>query len=256
MPNNNNFSQKWFWILLNSFLVVAIAFGIKVLFFSSFFSPLRTVSVSAEGRAIVAPDIAEIYFSVVSEGKDPKVVQESNTKKMNDAIDFVKSQGIPAVDIKTSNYSLIPRYDYNPRPDLYPTKTEQIIGYVLTQTVNVTVRDLEKTGAILGGLPSHGINQIENVSYMVDDPDAFLADARTEAFTKARAKADAMAKANRAKIRRVVTFGESTGGYPIFYKGEAYGRGGATDVASVPAPQIEPGTDEITVQVSVTYELW
>ena len=252
---NNNSVQKIFWILINGFLVVTIIFGVKLLFFSSLFAPTRTLTVSADGRAVVAPDIADLSFSVVSEGKDPKVIQASNTEKMNKAIGFIKSQGIPDADIKTSNYSLMPQYDYNIRPDVYYSQSNKIVGYTLFQTVNIKVRDLEKMGAILGGLPENGINQIDNVNYRVDDPNSFLKNARDEAFAKAREKAESMARANKTKIRRVVTFGESTGGYPLFYKGEAIGRGGA-DTASVPAPQVEPGTEEITVNVSVTYELW
>jgi uncharacterized protein len=131
--------------------------------------------------------------------------------------------------------------------------TPRIIGYTLTQTVLVKVRDLEKVPAIVGGLPSRGINQIEQISFDIDDHDRYLNDARAEAFRKARAKADAMAKANGVRVRKVVTFSENTGGFPIPYlRAEALGGGG--DFGGAP-PQIEPGTQDVTVQVSVTYEI-
>jgi len=75
-------------------------------------------------------------------------------------------------------------------------------------------------------------------------------------FVKARDKAEAMAKQNGVKIKRVVTFSESReGGFipPLFapLSEPAVGRseGGFT------APTIEPGSQEVTVRVSVTYEI-
>jgi uncharacterized protein len=246
-----------FWKLLNAALVLMVVFGLKVLFIGEIVPPYatRTVTVSAEGKATVSPDIARISFSVVSEGKDPKVIQEENTKKMNSAIAFIKEQGVDAKDIKTSNYNLYPKYDYNPKP-YAGTVTPMITGYTVTQTVSVKLRDLTKVGDVLGGLPALGVNQIEQVSFDVDDPDTYLNTAREEAFAKARAKAEAMAKMNGSRIRRVITFSESGGGYPIpmYYKGlmAADGRGG---VESAPAPALEPGSQDVNVSVTVTYEI-
>ncbi len=246
-----------FWKLLNAVLVLSIVFGLKVLFTGELTPPYtsRTITVSAEGKATVAPDIARLSFSVVTEGKDPKVIQEENTKKMNSAIEFVKASGVEDKDIKTSNYNLYPRYYYDPKP-LGTVESPSIIGYTVTQTVSVKVRDLEKVGEILGGLPGKGINQIEQVTFDIDDPDRYLNEAREEAFTKARDKAEAMARMNNSRIRRVITFSEGGGGYPIpiYYKAEmaSDGRGGAV---GAPAPALEPGSQDVTVSVSVTYEI-
>ena len=174
---------------------------------------------------------------------------------MNAAIDFVKSQGIAKEDIKTANYGLYPRYDYiRTSADVYPGGKQVLSGYTITQTVNVKVRDAERVSPILAALPEKGINQVESVSFEVDDPERYLNEAREEAFAKARAKADAMASANGVKVRRVVTFSESTGGYPVYFKAEAFGMGGAPDAAPTP-PQIKPGSQDISVTVSVTYEI-
>jgi uncharacterized protein YggE len=247
--------KELLWKLLNAVLVLLVIFGIKILFMGEIVPPYatRTITVSAEGKTTVVPDIARVSFSVVTEGKDPKVIQEENTKKMNSAIEFVKGTGVEAKDIKTSNYNLYPRYDYDPKP-LSGSQTPYIIGYTVTQTVSLKIRDLEKVGEILGGLPEKGVNQIEQVSFDVDDPDAYLNEAREEAFTKARAKAEAMAKMNGSRIRRVITFSEGGGGYPVpmYFKAEAMmdgGRGGAV------APSLEPGSQDVTVSVSVTYEI-
>jgi uncharacterized protein len=240
-------------ILRNTFLVVGIftlVVGANVaLKWSLSLYPSKTIYVSAEGKATVSPDIGKISFSVVSEGKNPQVLQENNAKKMTSAIDFVKNLGVNSKDIKTTNYNLSPRYEYDET-----TRKSYISGYTLTQTALVKVRDLDRVAEVLGGLSELGVNQISSVSFEIDEPDKYLAEARSEAFAKAHEKAKEMAMLNGVKIKRVVNFSEYRGG-PIYpYYGETAGRGGDM-VSSSYLPPIEPGTEEITIQVNITYEI-
>ncbi len=165
--------------------------------------PIRTITVSAEGKTTVSPDIAKLSFSVISEGANPKTLAENNNKKMTAAIDFVKSKGIDEKDIKTTQYDLAPRYEYDEK-----TKKTFISGYTLTQTVLVKIRDLNKTAEVLGGLPPLGINQISSISFEIDEPEKYLSDARDKAFDKAKEKAMAMAEKNGVKLGRVINFYE------------------------------------------------
>ena len=210
--------------------------------------PTKTFSVSAEGKVIVSPDIAKFTFSVVSEGKDVKVLTEANNKAMNTAVEFVKSNSIDEKDIRTTQYDLSPRYEYDEK-----TRKTSISGYALTQTVLVKVRDLAKVADIVGGLPALGINQIGSISFEVDDDEKYLAEARRLAFEKAKVKAQEVASQNGVSIGDIVGFWES-GVQPYYSSNEkAVGMGG--DGAITIAPQIQPGTQEITVQVSISYEI-
>lgn len=252
MPKTEK-SKDWFWLLLNVVLVVLVLAGLvslKTLYRYGKSLPVsRTITVSAEGKTAVLPDIASFTFSVVAEGKDPDAVAKENNEKINQALSFVKEQGVADKDIKTIGYDLSPVYDYDK-----DRRTSFISRYRLTQTISVKIRDFSKIGNILGALPGFGINQIGSLSFSVDEPDVYLNQAREQAFQKARAKAEAMAKQNKTRIARVVTFSEFSGGYPpfpIFAKAEIGGFGG-----DIVAPRIEPGSQEVTVNVSVTYEIW
>lgn len=245
--------KSYFWVILNVVLVIAgiflIVAGRAVWRQSAALAPERTITVSAEGKATIAPDLATFSFSVVSQGVDPVKLQNDNNAKVNAAIDFVKAQGVEAKDIKTSDYNLSPNYVWNQK-----TGKSSIDGYTLNQSVVVKVRDLSKVAVLLGGLPSKGINQLGGVNFSVEDQDKYLNAAREEAFTKARAKAEAMAKYSGARLGRVVTFNESGGGYPgpIYYAKEmSADHGGSVP----PTPTIEPGSQEVTVNISVVYEL-
>lgn len=205
----------------------------------------HALTLSESGKATVVPDTAEIEFSVISEAKAPQDAQRDNTQKMNAITQFVKDRGIDAKDIKTAAYSLYPKYDYDKgRAD--------IIGYTLTQSLRVKVRDTEKLGLLLDGATSQGANQVGNISFFVDDPDQFKQEARKKAVEKVRAKADELARLMGVRLGRVVSFTESSGGMPpVFYaKAEAEGFGGGA-----PIPQVEAGTQDITVTVAVTYEI-
>ena len=256
MPVKPEVTKKVFWILLNVVLVVVVILGfsaVKALWrYGGSVYPSRVVSVSAQGKVTVSPDIATLSFSVISEGTDPEKLQADNTDRVNAALDFVKSEGVDAKDIKTAGYNLSPRYEYDEK-----TRKTTIGGYVLTQSVAVKIRDLTKVGKIFGGLPARGVNEISGLVFSVEDPDKFLNEARQEGFDKARAKAKSMAEQNHARLGSVITFNESGGGYPmpIYATAESIGKGGDMG-GPVPAPTIEPGSQDVTVWVNVTYEIW
>lgn len=229
----------------------------SILFYSLFWGPAKkfgdslisakTVSVSAEGKVTVSPDIAKISFSVVSEGVNPKALAEDNNKKMNSAINLIKSQGVDEKDIKTVEYNLNPRYEYDKK-----TKKTFISGYSLTQSVLVKVRDLDKTAEILAGLPELGINQIGQISFEIDEPEKYLVEARDQAFNKAKIKAGEMAAKNGVRLGKVINFSDYQSGPIPYYN--SFGKGGQMEALSS-APSIQPGSQEVTVNVSVTYEI-
>jgi len=253
--NNNNLEslKKYFWAFLNLLLIVLVVLGIFSISalrrYVDSTSSNRVISVSAEGKTVVTPDIAKVNFSVVTEGSDTVRISEENIKKMNKAIDFVKSEGIKSEDIQTAGYNLSPRYEYNES-----TRKTFISGYTLTQTVYIKIRDFSKISNILGTLPGLGINDISSLSFSIEDQDESLRVARDQAFGKALVKAKEMAKQNGVRIKRVVTFYENQNNYPVYAKQVNYAMGAAVS-ESVPSPSIEPGSQEVTVNVSITYEI-
>ncbi len=257
MPtSNNNFEniKTIFWALFTLLVAVAI---INVVFFvmpllskwANSFYPSRTIIISAEGKTTAGPDLADISFSVVSQGGNPDTLASNNNDKMNAVLQFVKSQGIADADVKTTNYNLAPNYEYDKNP-----QRNYISGYTLTQTVDVKVRDLSKVASVVGGLAPLGVNQIGNVNFTFADQEKYLAIARADAFSKAKEKAQEMAAEAGVSLGRVISVSEyGTPPVPIYANAErALGVGGAV-AASVPT--IEPGTQDITDQVSIVYEI-
>lgn len=204
----------------------------------------HTISFSGEGKIKAVPDTARFEAGLVTEGKDSITVQNENSEKINRVIKYLKGRGIADTDIKTSQYNLSPKYDY--------VKGKTILsGYILNQSLTVTVRDINKVGEFLDGAVVNGANQINSVSMFVDKPEELKAKAREAAVEAARTKAALTASAAGFRLGRLVGFSESTGEEPrIFY--EALGKGGGVAPSS---PQIEPGSQEIVITVNLTYQL-
>ena len=236
-----------FFVVLSAAVVYSIFWGPAKKYGDSLY-PARTVWVSAEGKVTVSPDIAKVSFSVVSEGADPRQLADDNNRKMEAAIKVAEGNGVKDDDVKTTQYNLYPRYEYDEK-----SRKTFISGYVLTQTVLVKIRDLDKVAEILSGLPETGINQIGQVSFEIDDPEKFLREARQKAFAKAGEKAGEMAAQNGVRLGKIITFSEyAAAPGPKYYEG-AMG-GGEADFMRT-APPIQPGTEELTAQVSIQYEV-
>jgi uncharacterized protein YggE len=216
--------------------------------------PTRTVNVSASGKATVRPDVALVSFSVVNEGTSTQAITDENNQRVNRVISYLKEQGIAEEDIKTTGYSLQPVYT---QPTMYSSGfAPSIARYSLTQTVQAKVRDFSKVSAIMGEVVSMGVNRLNNISFIVDDQEKYLAEARAEAFKKAAEKAEIMAEQSGIKLGKVVSVNEYGGPqpYPYYDKVSAVaGMGGAEQ--RIAAPDIQPGTSELEVQVNIVYEI-
>jgi uncharacterized protein len=171
---------------------------------------------------------------------------------MNSVIAFVKSQGVSEKDIKTTGYNLYPTNRWDPK-----TGEQIATGFEASQTVTIKLRNIdtttEKANTIAGGLVPAGASQVYGINYEIENPEAQRAQARQIAFNNAFEKARSMAAQNHVQIARVITFTESPS-YdrgPIMYA--AMNKG--ADAAASVAPDIQPGSEQVMVTVSVTYEI-
>ncbi|OGZ02080.1 MAG: hypothetical protein A2430_01370 [Candidatus Liptonbacteria bacterium RIFOXYC1_FULL_36_8] len=217
-------------------------------------STFRSFSVSGDGKVVAVPDIASVTFKVITQGgRDVGVLQKENSGKMNKAIDFVKSNNINNKDIKTESYNIEPRYQYDSCRSGGTCLPSEIIGYTITNSTAVKIRDFSKISDILSGVVKNGANSVSNVSFTEDDPEKTKNEARTKAIESARAKAEIIAESAGFRVGRLLSVDE--GWATPSYK---YGIGGATMEASSsisPAPSIEPGSEEVSISVNLRYEI-
>ena len=214
----------------------------------------NTITVSDTGEIYAKPDLALISFSVKTEAKQVSEAMSENTKKMNAVIDFVKGEGVEEKDLKTTSFNIYPRYEWHKEIGIppYPEGKRVLVGYEVTQRLQVKIRDMEKIGKIIEGATAAGTNQVGDLQFTIDNQDVFKAQARKQAIDKTKAKAKELASQLGVNLVRITNFSESSV-LPRYYVGfkETVGMGGA----EAPTPQIETGENKITVTVTITYEI-
>ena len=247
-------------------MIGVIAFSIAMLSYVRSYSrsiepsTFRSFSVSGEGKVVAIPDIAQFNFSVITQsGRDIAVLQRENTDKVNAIIDFVKSKNIEAKDIKTQNYNLDPRYQFFTCPfesrETKPCPPPEIVGYTINQTVSIKIRDFSKIGDILAGVVEKGANNVSQLSFEIDEPTKVQNEAREEAIKKAKEKANLIARAGGFKVGRLLSINEGFGPIPMREQFLALEAKGSEGPAPLPAPTIEPGSQEVSVSVNLVYEI-
>lgn len=216
--------------------------------------PARTFSVDGSADVDVTPDVALFTATVTTEGgQDVAALQTTNSEKMNAINAFVKEQGIKDKDLKTLQYNLSPRYGSSSCTPTGYCPPATIVGYTLTQNLEVKVRDTEKLSGLLSGVVEKGANTVSDVRFVLDDDTDAKNEAREEAIAKAKAKAQATAKAAGFRLGKLVTLYEMSDPTEPYYGG----MGGAMELSAKAdvAPTIEPGTQTTKVTVTLTYEV-
>ena len=201
----------------------------------------NTITFSGTGEIFAKPDLVITSFSVITQVKTVAEALSGNTKKMNAVIDFMKSQEIAEKDLKTTNFSISPRYEWQDKGS-----KQVLVGYEVNQSLEVKIRDLIKVGLILQGGADAGANQVGNLNFTIDKEDELKSQARKLAIDQAKSKAKELADQLGIKLVKIVSFSE--GGYrdyaPISFSLE-----------KAVAPQIQTGENKIEVTVNITYEI-
>jgi len=193
-------------------------------------------SITVQGTASVAsvPDRAELSFGVESQGQTAKAALAANAAEMRRVIAAVKAAG--GTGVRTQSVSLSPRYD----------EQNQVQGFVATNSVAATIKEIAKAGALIDAAVDAGANQVYGPSLARGDQGQLYRDALKAAVADARASAQALAAASNLALGRITSIVEGGGSAPqplaVADK--------AMEAGSTP---IEPGTQQTTASVSVTF---
>jgi uncharacterized protein YggE len=203
-----------------------------------------TIVVSGTGRVAVEPDIADLRLGVSVSRDSVTEARSEAARTMSAILEAVAAAGVAPRDVRTSQLSVQPRYDY--RDGRPPT----LVGYDLANVVEVTVRDLPAVAAVVDDALRAGATSLDGLSFRVDDPTEPERTARIAAVAAARARADVLAEAAGVTVAGVADIVEG-GPPPSFPRAKAERMMLAAD-ASTP---VAAGTTDITVTVTVTYRI-
>ena len=196
----------------------------------------RSITAIGAGAALSTPNRAAFSFGVTTQARSAAAALNGCSTDMRKVIDALKRAGVAARDIQTSSVSLSPRYSAN---------GEDIAGFTASNTVNATIRNVSRSGAVIDAAVGAGANQVYGPSFTRSDEAVLYRRALAAAVANARGKAQTLARAGKVRLGRVLSIIESsTGPVPLAEKAAA-----ARDVG---AP-IEPGTQRIEASVTVEF---
>jgi uncharacterized protein YggE len=205
----------------------------------------KLIYTSTTGEVLARPDQAEISLAVQTENTDAQVAQQSNAERMASTIAALQQAGIPADKIKTTGYNIYPVYD----------DTDSILGskvrfYRVTNTLRITLTDINRAGEIVDLAVAHGVNQVNSISFTLSENQqkALRSDALRDAMSRSRSDADTVASAGGLTIVGIQTITVSGGYYPVAVSDYRYTEG-ATKVST----PLVPGDVTVSASVSVTY---
>jgi len=256
--------------LLVLLVVLSVYFGVRAL--SEFRaygmmggSDSRTITMTGHGEVTAVPDIASVYFSINKEAKTVKAAQDAVAEVESKVLAFLREQGIEDKDIKTSNASFYPKYEYKAgvqigmpcTPDYCPPPgggKSVIVGYEASESITVKVRNTDNAGKVIEGLGALGVSSLNGPDFTIDEEDTLKAQARKEAIEEAKTKAELLAKDLGVRLGRVASFNES-GNYPMYYSRDAMMAQSAPESVVAGKAELPKGENTISVDVTITYEI-
>lgn len=204
------------------------------------------ITVDGVGTADSPPDIGLIDIGVSIEASTVAGARDLAAQAANDVIESIKDNGVQDDDVKTLNFSVDPRYEYpqNAAP--------RIVGYAVSNTVSVTVRDLDRLGEIIDDAVTAGGDaiRISSIRFDIDDRTAARQQARERAMDDARRKAEQLARLAVVSLGKPLSIVETAAGSPspIIYDASAYAR-------AAESTPIETGTASTEVRVTVRWAI-
>lgn len=207
--------------------------------------PLRTLSVSGRGLVSAPPDMAVIQAGVQTRAESASEALRANSAAMAEVLDALRAHDIAERDIQTINFRVQPEY----RHDRNSSQSE-LIGYQAGNDVRVRVRELDRLGVLLDALVAAGSNQLQGISFAIDDTVALLDQARDRAVRDARRKAERYAAAAGVQVSNVLSINEAGAEIP-----RPLMRMAAAEMDMGSSVPIASGEQELGVSVNVVFEL-
>lgn len=238
-------------------VIGATTFFILLFTFTKIFGPIpfavnsvtttksTTFDVTGEGKVTVVPDIASVSVGIRSQGSTVKIAQDQINSVINKVSQAIKDLGVDKKDIQTTNYSIYPDYDYS-------GSSQRIKGYNASTNLSIKVRDTDKVNSVIDTATSNGANEVSGISFEVDDRAKAENEAREKAVAEAKKKAENASKIAGFRLGKIVNYSESFDDFPRPLPLRA---AGAAEVEDKPT-QIEPGTTQVSVTVTLSYEIY
>ncbi len=229
----------------------------------------QNVYVNGHADAYLKPDTLLFHLSVNEEGKTVTEATQKSAEKINKAIAVLKANGVDEAQIKTTYYNVSDKHEnintpcaiVAPSVKMMSTQvvepcsnvSSRIIGSIVSQSLEVRVKDLDKRDKIVADLAAIAV-KIDGVSFTIFDIDAATADIRKEAIKNAKETAKKLQSQLGVDFGPVAGFSENTGGYNPYISARVESMAvDKTSNSMTPSPALPIGEQKVSVEVTLTY---
>jgi uncharacterized protein YggE len=158
------------------------------------------LSVSATGEAETRPDEARFQAGVENFAATGSAASTANAEDIAELVAALRAARVPEDDIQTRSVG-VTRIEWGDRRGQYQA----------SNIVAVTVREIERTDAVLGAATEAGANIVSGPELRLSNPEAAANSAYGAAYRAARSRAQAYAEAAGMKISRVLSIRDAGG---------------------------------------------
>ena len=149
------------------------------------------IHVSGVGTASAQPDIAVLSLGVEGQGATVAAANAIAADALSAMLAALRSGGVSDDDMETQRFSIQPQYSFDRN-----TGVQTLTGYRVTNTLLVTLRDLDGVGDVIDSVAVAGgdATRINSIGFQIEDGVALEEQARVLALEDAVAKADLFAE--------------------------------------------------------------
>jgi len=204
----------------------------------------RLISVTGTSEVSVAPDEAILTFSIETRDKDLAAAKSEHDSRFKKVMALTQEDGIEPKYIQTSNLTMEPEYSEE--------KITKFLGYVLSQTIQITLKDVSKYEDLMTRLLQAGVNRVNGIEFRVSEPRKFKDEARSKAIQAAREKATSMAAGLGQTIGKPWDISEAE---EVYVVNSTFGADRSRYAAAPSESTIAPGQIKISASVKVSFLL-
>ncbi len=213
--------------------------------------------VTAEGTVAIEPDLALLTLGVDATGDTVAEARDVTATAMDAIIKALKARGVEDKDIQTKSFNIFPMYEFlEVVEDGRRTGRQVLVGYRVSNTAAVKIRDLGNVGEIIDKVAMAGGNEtrINGISFTVEDTLNLEVELRESAVADALTKADHLAElsgVDRGRLVFLPQLGSASG--QDFSGGVA--DGGIARLLAAPSSPVSGGELELTLRVQAVFKI-
>jgi len=203
----------------------------------------NTIYVGADGKFETAPDTALIQFNISARANTAKEAYELASQQAEATRQVLRANSIDPKSAEVGFYALTPQYDYK-------DAKHHVIGYQVTTSVSVKLKDFAKIGPVTQQLADASVGESQSLTYTLESTEEAKSKAVADAYRRARASAQALADASGRTLGELSYASVDT--FENIHVVSPMPRAKAmTAMAAVPAPTEEFSPQNMTVTAHV-----